>query len=193
MSTLNDDSPHTLADLRSSRWYKPGGDEFDTAHHRAWTLAKQFNELANTDRERGAELLGDMFAPDSAAPDVFAPIHIEYGVNTRFGPGCFMNFNCVILDVAEVTVGAGTLFGPACQLITVEHPVDDAAARADGWERGRPITIGENCWFGAGAMVMPGVSIGHRCVIAAGAVVTKDIPDDSLVAGVPGKVLRTLG
>ena len=99
----------------------------------------------------------------------------------------------MILDVAEVTVGERSLFGPGCQLITVEHPVNDADARAAGWERGRPITIGDNCWFGAGAMVMPGVTIGDNCVIAAGAVVAKDVPDNMLVGGVPAKPIRSLG
>lgn len=153
---------------------------------------RQFNELANTDMQRAAQLMRDVLHPDSHVPEVFAPLHIEYGENTKFGEGCFFNFNCVILDVAEVHVGAHTLFGPGCQLITVEHPVDDVVKRREGWERGRPIRIGADCWFGAGAMVMPGVTIGDRCVVGAGAVVTKDIPADSLVLGVPGKVVRTL-
>ena len=85
----------------------------------------------------------------------------------------------------------GTLFGPGCQLITVEHPLDPDD-RAAGWERAKPITIGENCWFGAGAMVMPGVHIGDRCVVAAGAVVTRDLPDDSLAAGVPAVVKQNI-
>lgn len=103
-----------------------------------------------------------------------------------------MNFNCVILDIAEVTVGARTLFGPGCQLITVGHPVQDHQMRAEGWERAQPISIGDDCWFGAGAMVMPGVTVGDRCVVAAGSVVTRDVPSDSLVAGVPAEVKRRL-
>lgn len=186
-------SQFTMDDLRSGQWYLPGSDEADAQHQKVWALTRELNTLGNTDRQRADELLAEIFAPGSAVPGVFAPIHVEFGVNTTFGEGCFLNFNCVILDIAEVTVGKRTLFGPACQLITVEHPVDDAQQRADKWERGRPIVIGDDCWFGAGAMVMPGVTIGDRCVIAAGTVVTQDIPDDSLVAGVPGAVKRKLG
>lgn len=94
-----------------------------------------------------------MFSPTSATPEIWAPLHLEYGVNTTFGDGCFMNFNYVILDIAAITIGANTLFGPACQLITVEHPVNDAQQRAEGWERGRPITIGDNCVIAAGAVI----------------------------------------
>lgn len=193
MSTLDNTAPNaTLDDLRASRWYKPGSKEIDAAHHIAWERIRELNALGNTDQERAKELLAEIFAPGSAVPGVFAPLHVEFGVNTSFGEHCFLNYNCVILDVAEVTVGNHTLFGPGCQLITVEHPVDDAQARAFGWERGRPITIGDNCWFGAGAMVMPGVTVGDNCVVAAGAVVTKDVPDDSLVGGVPAKLIRSL-
>lgn len=183
----------TLSDLRASRWYRPGSDEIDDAHRAVWERMRELNSLGNTDRLRAREILAEIFAPGSAVPGVFAPLYVEFGVNTTFGEGCFINYNCVILDVAEVTVGERSLFGPGCQLITVEHPVNDADARAAGWERGRPITIGDNCWFGAGAMVMPGVTIGDNCVIAAGAVVTKDVPDNMLVGGVPAKPIRSLG
>lgn len=194
MSTLDNTAPNaTLDDLLASRWYKPGSDEIDAAHHIAWERIRELNALGNTDPARAEQLLAEIFAPGSAVPGVFAPLHVEFGANTSFGEHCFLNYNCVILDVAEVKVGEHTLFGPGCQLITVEHPVNDAQARADGWERGRPITIGDNCWFGAGAMVMPGVTIGDNCVIAAGAVVTKDVPDNSLVGGVPAKLIRSLG
>ncbi|WP_087116939.1 sugar O-acetyltransferase [Corynebacterium urinipleomorphum] len=193
MSTLDDGTANpTLSDLRSSRWYTPGSEEIDAAHAAAWERIRELNALGNTDQARAKELLAEIFAPGSAVPGVFAPLHVEFGLNTSFGEHCFLNYNCVILDIAEVTVGANTLFGPGCQLITVEHPVNDAQARADGWERGRPVTIGDNCWFGAGAMVMPGVTVGDNCVVAAGAVVTKDVPDNSLVGGVPAKLIRSL-
>ena len=183
----------TLADLRASRWYTPGSDELDEAHRAVWERTRELNALGNTDPARAKELLAEIFAPGSAVPGLFAPLHVEFGVNTTFGEDCFVNYNCVILDVAEVTVGKRTLFGPGCQIITVEHPVNDAQARAGGWERGRPVTIGDNCWFGAGAMVLPGVTIGDNCVIAAGAVVAKDVPENSLVGGVPAKLIRSLG
>lgn len=184
-------STHDMDRMRSGRWYIPGGPELNARHDATRATMRTFNKLANTDMARGEKLLTEVLHPDSAIPEVFAPLHIEYGENTRLGKGCFFNFNCVILDIAEVTVGERTLFGPGCQLITVEHPVNDVEMRVAGWERGRPITIGDDCWFGAGVLVMPGVTIGDRCVIGSGAVVTKDIPDDSLVMGVPGKVVRT--
>lgn len=182
----------SMADMRSGQWYLPDSEEAQEQHRVTWERTREFNALGNTDPVRAQELLGAMFSPQSAVPEVLGPLHLEFGVNTTFGEGCFLNFNCVILDIAEITIGAGSMFGPACQLITVGHPVDDAAKRAEGWERAQPITIGRNCWFGAGAMVMPGVTIGDNCVIAAGAVVTKDVAAGSLVAGVPARVKREI-
>lgn len=180
---------HDMERMRSGQWYIPGA-EAAARHREVRELIREFNGLANTDPERSRELLRGLF-PHGALPDVWPPLHLEFGSNTRFGEGCFMNFNCTILDIAEVAVGARTLFGPGCQLITAEHPVDDHVERAQGWERARPIRIGEDCWFGAGVIVLPGVTVGDRVVVAAGSVVTRDIPSDSLAAGVPAEVKRS--
>ncbi|WJZ16733.1 Putative acetyltransferase [Corynebacterium guangdongense] len=174
----------------SGQWYLPDSAEATEVHERCWTHLKAFNDAANL--EDASDHLAALLKPGSAVPETWAPLFIEYGVNTSFGEGCFINVGMTILDCAPVTVGARTLFGPECQLITVGHPVEDVQMRRDGWERAQPITIGEDCWFGAGVKVLPGVSVGDRCVIAAGAVVTRDVPDDSMVMGVPGRVVRTL-
>ncbi|SDS64312.1 sugar O-acetyltransferase [Corynebacterium timonense] len=175
------------------RWYLPTNHPTANEQHQAtWSILREFNALSNTDPARSRELLRHLFPRSEFLPEAWAPLHLELGVNTRFGEGCFINFNCTILDVAPVDIGARTLFGPGCQLITVGHPVDDHAARAEGWEIAHPIAIGDDCWFGAGAMVMPGVTVGDRCVVAAGAVVTRDLPAGSLAAGVPASVKRQL-
>lgn len=192
MSEFNPRTYSDLKQMRSGQWYLPGSDELNGQHAKAARLMKEFNELANTDRERADELLSQLLAPGSGTPEVFAPAHIEYGCHTRVGEDVFFNYNTVILDIAEVAIGDRTLFGPGCQLITVSHPVHDLEMRRGGWEQGTPIRIGDDCWFGAGVMVMPGVTIGDRCVIGAGALVTRDIPDDSLALGSPAQVVRRL-
>ena len=109
-------------------------------------------------------------------------------------PGCegsFVNFDCVFLDLAPIRIGRHTLIGPKVQLLTALHPFD-AAQRRTGLEAGRPITVGDDCWLGGGVIVCPGVAIGDRSVIGAGAVVTRDIPADSVAVGNPARVIRTL-
>lgn len=178
--------------MSSGKWYIPGGDELEAIHTRARTVLREINTLGNLDVPRTTELLAGILAEGSHVPEWWSPMTVEYGANTSFGEKCFINTGMTIIDCAPVTVGARTLFGPNCELITVGHPVQDLEMRRSGWEIAEPITIGDDCWFGSRVSVLPGVSIGDRCVIAAGTVVTRDIPADSLVMGVPGRVVRTL-
>jgi maltose O-acetyltransferase len=97
----------------------------------------------------------------------------------------------VVLDSVKVTIGSNVLFAPGVQLYTATHPLD-AVVRRTTLELAKPITIGNDCWVGGGAVVCPGVNIGDRCVIGAGSIVTKDIPDDSLAVGNPARVTRKL-
>ncbi|OEY04786.1 hypothetical protein A0K93_06680 [Corynebacterium sp. BCW_4722] len=99
---------------RSGQWYMPGSEESRTQHLAPYNLTREFNALGNTDPARAADLLSQMFAPGSATPEIWGPLHLEYGVNTTFGEGCFMNFNCVILDIATITIGEGTLLTAVC-------------------------------------------------------------------------------
>lgn len=120
-----------------------------------------------------------------------APFHCDYGFNVFASEGSFINFDCVFLDLAPIRIGRRTLIGPKVQLLTAVHPFD-AAERATKTEAGKPVTIGDDCWIGGGAIVCPGVTIGDRAVIGAGAVVTRDIPADSIAAGNPARILRKL-
>ena len=119
------------------------------------------------------------------------PFRCDYGLNISVGEGSFVNFDCVFLDLAPIRIGRHTLIGPKVQLLTALHPFDTAQRRA-GLEAGRPITVGDDCWLGGGVIVCPGVEIGDRSVIGAGAVVTRDIPADSVAVGNPARVIRTL-
>jgi maltose O-acetyltransferase len=114
------------------------------------------------------------------------PFFCDYGYNIRLGDGVFLNFNCVILDVVEVTIGDRTQIGPAVQIYTADHP-RDAETRRAGLEFGRPIRIGSDVWIGGGAILLPGVTIGDGAVIGAGSVVTRDVPTGVTVAGNPAR------
>ncbi|WP_041738846.1 sugar O-acetyltransferase [Echinicola vietnamensis] len=118
------------------------------------------------------------------------PFHCDYGQNIHAGEGVFINFDAVILDGAKVTIGRKTLLAPGVHIYTARHPLNVEERRE--WEDCRPVTIGEECWIGGHVTICPGVTIGDRAVIGAGAVVTKDIPADSLAVGNPAKVIKTL-
>jgi maltose O-acetyltransferase len=115
------------------------------------------------------------------------PFHCDYGFNIRLGAGVFLNFGCVILDVVEVRIGERTQIGPGVQILAADHP-REPARRATGLEFGRPVRIGRNVWIGAGALILPGVSVGDDALVGAGSVVTRDVPAGATVMGNPARV-----
>ena len=179
--------------MASGQWFMPGvNEEVSAEHQRGFRLVKELNELQNTNHERAREILRALLSPDSAVPGLHAPLNLEYGRNVTVGTGVFINFGATILAQAPVTLGDRVMLGPNCSLITVGHPVNDHEMRADGWEIAQPITVGDNTWFGANVTVLPGITVGKNCVVGAGTLVTRDVPDNSLVLGSPGRVVRTL-
>ena len=176
----------------SGQWFMPGTPETAEEHARGFEIAQQLNDLGNTDPGKAREIIAQLIHPESGSTMIHAPINIEFGTNLRCGNRVFINFNATILAQAPITLGDDVMIGPNCSLITVGHPVADHRMRRGGWEQAKPISIGENTWLGANVTVLPGVSIGKQCVVGAGTLVTRDIPDNSLVLGSPGTVVRTL-
>ncbi len=130
---------------------------------------------------------------------IFAPFYCEYGINIHVGKGCFVNYNCTFLDVSPITLEDGVWIGANVTLATPSHPLlaDERLPKEypDGFhdlEYSKPITVKKNCWICSGATICGGVTIGENCVVAAGAVVTDDMPANTIVGGVPAKVIREL-
>ena len=141
-------------------------------------LAKPVSELH--------DLLSERLAHVGKGAVVRPPFFCDFGYNIRLGDGVFLNFNCVILDVVEVTIGDRTQIGPAVQIYAADHP-RDAKTRAEGLEFGRPVRIGSDVWIGGGAILLPGVSIGDGAVIGAGSVVTRDVAAGETATGNPAR------
>src|SRR4030095_1785996 len=154
-------------------------------------LIKALNETREDDTAERNRIMHELVP--NASPDLWlqAPFYCDYGYNIHVGERVFFNFNCIVLDVALVTIGGRTMFGPNVQIYTATHPVNHVE-RSSGREYAKPIVIGEDVWIGGSAVICPGVTIGNRSVIGAGSVVTKDIPDDVFAAGNPCKVIRHL-
>ena len=119
------------------------------------------------------------------------PFFCDYGSHIEVGKNFFANYNCTIIDVAKVRIGDNCLLAPNVAIYTAGHPIH-SKTRNSGYEYGKEVTIGDNVWIGGNAVVCPGVHIGNNVVIGAGSVVTKDIPDWSLAAGNPCKVIRQI-
>lgn len=120
---------------------------------------------------------------------VFTPLYINYGKHTKIGKNVFINFDCVFLDLGGITIEEGVLIAPKVSLLSEGHPINptDRQSLVPG-----PIHIKRNAWIGAGATILPGVTIGENAVVAAGAVVSKDVPANTVVGGIPAKVIKTI-
>lgn len=159
-----------------------------SAISRAQDICERFNApcVPSDDRRK---LLDELFGKDASDVQINPPFHCDIGTNISFGKKLRINYDCIILDTAPVVFGDYVMIGPKVQIITPEHPVDHIPRRVVTTVS-RRITIGDDVWIGAGAIILPGVTIGDRAIIAAGAVVTRDVPADSVYGGVPAKRIR---
>ena len=167
--------------------YHAGDPEIRTASAAAFAWMERYNaSLGLTSVERRA-LLRERLKAVGEGAGIRPPFHCDYGFNISLGKGVFLNFNCVILDICEVTIGDETQIGPGVQIYGADHP-RDPAIRATGVEFGRPVHIGRNVWIGGNAIILPGVTIGDDAVIGAGAVVTRDVPAGATALGNPARI-----
>ena len=180
-----------LEQMLSGDLYYAGGPELSAARQRAKELCQRFNQISTADPAAGRALLGELFG-QVENPVLIQPMFwCDYGFNIRAGSHLEINHNCVILDCAPVTFGSHVFIGPNCGFYTAGHPLD-AATRNRGLEYARPITVGDNVWFGGGVTVLPGVTIGSGSVIGAGSVVSRDIPPNSVAVGNPCRVVKAI-
>jgi maltose O-acetyltransferase len=172
--------------------YRAGDDpELIADIVRCDALLARYNATRAGDREERHRILAELLGSVGEDVSVRPPLYMDYGYQTSIGSETFINFGCIILDVARVAIGADVQIGPNVQILTPTHPLD-AEQRRSGLEAAEPISIGDNVWLGGGAIVLPGVTIGRDTVVGAGAIVTKDLPPGVLAVGNPARILRSL-
>jgi maltose O-acetyltransferase len=166
--------------------YRPGDPELqaEMAANKIWMA--EYNAAVALPAAERRVLLRRRLGSVGEGAVIRPPFFCDYGSNIRIGAHVFLNFNCVILDVAAVSIDDGTQIGPAVQIYTADHPRDPAQRRA-GLELGRPVSIGRNVWIGGGAIILPGVIVEDDAVIGAGAVVTRNVPAGATVVGNPAR------
>lgn len=168
-----------------------------------WRLAKrltaEYNNADIGDTGLREEILTELFGSKGANVSVAPPIYVDFGENIHLGNNVEINMDCVLLDCSTITIGDNSGIGPGVHIYAVTHPVpasDRLACDAEGntyWQSlAKPVTIGRNVWIGGRSVILPGVTIGDRCTIGAGSVVTHDIPEGTLAAGNPARVIRRL-
>lgn len=175
--------------------YRQGDAELDHDHFRGRELLHKFNSSAPNARAERREILRDLFHPDSRHNEIeiLPPLRVDYGCNVRIGTNVRINYDCIILDCAPITIGDNCTIGPSVHLYSATHPLDAKHRQGgdDYYELGRPINIGNNVWIGGRATICPGVIVGDNAIVEAGSVVCKNVAPNTVVAGNPATVFDT--
>ena len=151
-------------------------------------LSIELNNSTNVDEVR--HILGKIIGQKvDETTTLFIPFHTNFGQFINIGRNVFINHGCSFLDLGGITIEDDVLIGPNVQLITENHPIKPSERKALDL---KAILIKKNAWIGAGAIILPGVTVGENSVVAAGAVVTKDVPANTVVAGVPAKIIKNI-
>ena len=150
-------------------------------------LLNQINNSSNPDEI--TKLLSQILDKEVQNVAVFTPIYINYGKHINIGKNVFINFDCTFLALGGITIEDDVLIGPKVNLITENHPLNPKDRKGLIC---KSILIKKNAWIGANATILPGVTIGENAVVASGAVVSKDVPDNTVVGGIPAKFIKTI-
>jgi len=151
-------------------------------------LLLKMNNTASPEEIRN--LLGQITGSEiDESTSLFPPLHINYGKHTQIGKNVFINFDCIFLDLGGIIIEDKVLIAPKVSLLSEGHPFEPAERAA---LKTAGIRIKENAWIGAGATILQGVTIGENAIVAAGAVVTRDVPDNVMVAGIPAKYIQSI-
>ena len=165
--------------------------EVEARKGNAVALCRELNATNHTDREKQRAIIGKLFGSAGENPTVLPRFQCDNGKNIHVGAQFLANYNVTILDIAPVHIGDYCMIGPNTLITTVNHPLSPKGRR-ERLAQAKPVTIGNDVWIGGSCTLLPGVTIGNNVIVAAGAVVTKDVPDNCVVAGVPAKKIREL-
>ncbi len=176
--------------LRNGETIMPDDPEIHKLLQASYEVKKQLI-LLNTSTEPNEilKILSEIVGEKLENVAVFTPLYINYGKNLTIGKNVFINFDCTFLTLGGITIEDDVLIGPKVSLITENHPLKPQHRKG---LIGKSIHIKKNAWIGAGATILPGVTIGENAVVAAGALVSKDVPDNVVVGGIPAKIIKTI-
>ena len=173
--------------------YNSANPEIFDEQMQRFEMLYDYNATRPSEMEKREQLLKEMFAEIGKDCYIEPPFHSNWGgKHCHFGNNVYANFNLTLVDDTHIYVGDYTLFGPNVVVASAGHPIEPGL-RQQAYQYNAAVHIGRNCWIGAGAIIVPGVTIGDNVVIGAGSVVTKDIPSNVVAAGNPCRVLRNVG
>lgn len=172
--------------------YLPNDTAITEEQNACLELLYTFNQTRPSEQEKRNQLLKQMFAEIGENCYIEPPFHANFGgKHVHFGKNVYANFNLTMVDDGHIYVGDYTMFAPGVIVATAGHPILPEL-RETVYQYNMPVHIGKNCWIGAGAIILPGVTIGDQVVVGAGSVVTKDLPSNVVAVGNPCRVIREI-
>lgn len=178
--------------MHTGELYYPNEESIFDEQLKKLDLLYEFNSTRPTEQKKRQELMKEMFAEVGENCYLEPPFHANWGgAHMHLGDSVYANFNFTAVDDSHIYIGSYTMIGPNVTVATAGHPILPEL-REKAYQFNMPVHIGRNCWIGAGAVIMPGVTIGDNSVIGAGSVVTKDIPANVVAYGNPCRVAREI-
>lgn len=177
--------------MQSGKLYFCTDEEIAKEQLECLEILYDYNHTRPSESQKREQILKNLLAEIGENCYIEPPLHANWGKYTHFGNNVYANFNLTLVDDTDIFVGDNVMFGPNVIIATAGHPVDPPL-REKVAQFNIPVRIGKNVWIGAGAIVLPGVTIGDHSVIGAGSVVTKDIPPNVVAVGNPFRVLREI-
>lgn len=166
-------------------------EEVDARKLHAIEGCAKLNAIPVTAAMEREQAIRELFGSVGSNPAVLPVFYCDNGKNIYVGENFLANYNVTILDIAPVKIGDYVMIGPNTLITTVNHPLSPRKRR-EHIGQAKPVTIGRDVWIGGSCTILPGVTIGNNVIVAAGAVVTKDIPDNCIVGGVPAKIIKEI-
>lgn len=178
--------------LHTGELYLPGDEAIMEEQKKCLERLYDFNRTRPGEMEKRQEMMKEMFAEVGENCYIEPPFHANFGgAHIHLGNNVYANFNLTCVDDTHIYIGDYTMFGPNVTVATAGHPLLPSL-REKGYQYNMPVHIGRNCWIGAGAIILPGITIGDNVVIGAGSIVTKDLPSNVLAVGNPCRILREI-
>lgn len=170
--------------------YLPGDPEIMAWQTERLELLYEFNMTRPSEGEKRKAMLAEMFAEIGEGCYIEPPLYTNFGgAHVHFGSNIYANFHLTLVDDTHIYVGDHTMFGPNVTVATAGHPILPEL-REKEYQYNFPVHIGHNCWIGAGAIILPGITIGDNVVVGAGSIITKDLPSNVVAVGNPGRIMR---
>ena len=178
--------------MHNQERYITSGEELLGKQRKCLEKLYDFNMTRPSELEKREKMLKDMFCEIGEGCYIEPPFHSNFGgKHVHFGKNVYANFNLTLVDDTHIYIGDYTMIGPNVTIATACHPIMPEL-REKAYQYNIPVHIGKNCWIGAGAVILPGITVGDNSVIGAGSVVTKDIPSGVVAVGNPCRILREI-